>query len=107
MPVRFVLPVAAVALAIGAVSGCSSFAPAQLGAQGSSSAQARPAQATQMSGCDALMRRVEIGMPTAFGLRVHDARKDLREAQELCSSGQPEQGNRILRRILQYMHEEA
>ena len=107
MLVRSVLPMATVALAIGAVSGCSSFAPAELGAQDSSSVQVRPAQAPRMSECDALMRRVELGMPTALGFRLHDAQEDLREAQELCSSGQPEQGSRLLRQILDDMHEEA
>jgi hypothetical protein len=107
MPVQSVLPLAAVALAIGAVSGCSSFAPAQLGAQGSSSAQVSAAQGTEMSECDALIRRVEIGMPTALGFRLQDAQEDLREARELCSSGKPEEGSRLLRQILDDMHEEV
>jgi hypothetical protein len=111
MPLRSVLPVAAVALAIGTISGCSSFGPAELASQSSSSpssssAQVRPAQAAAMSECDSLMQRVENGFPTAKGYRVPHMREDYREAQELCNSGQPEAGIPILRQILGYMNEE-
>jgi len=112
MPVRSVLPVAVVAMAIGAVSGCSSLAPAQLAGQGSSSpssspAEVRPAQATAMSTCDSLMQQVENGFPTAKAYRVPNLTEDYREAQELCNSGQPEAGIPILRQILGYMNEES
>jgi hypothetical protein len=111
MPMRSVLPVATVALAIGAISGCSSFAPAQLGAQSSpspspSSAQVRPAQGTPISQCDTLMQQVEDRFPTANAFRVPKVREDYRQAQELCNSGQPEQGIPILRGILGYMNQE-
>jgi hypothetical protein len=111
MPLRYVLPVAAVALAIGAVSGCSSFAPAQLAAQGSpspssSSTEVRPAQATPMSQCDALLQQVEDGFPTAKAYRIPHMQEDYRQAQELCSSSQPERGIPILREILGYMNQE-
>jgi hypothetical protein len=97
MSVRFAFPVAAVALAF--------IVPGQLAAQDSSSTEVRPAQMPERSECDELVRRVEIGMPTAFGLRVRDAEEDLARAQELCASGQPEEGSQILREILNYMHE--
>jgi hypothetical protein len=97
MSVRFVLPVVAVGLAV--------IVPGQVAAQSSSSPQIRPAQGVEESPCDELVRRVELEMPTAAGLRVSDAQEDLREAQELCNSGQPEQGVGILRDILSYIHE--
>jgi hypothetical protein len=111
MPLRSFLPVAAVALAIGAISGCSSFGPAELVAQGSSSpstspAEVRPAQATAMSTCESLIQQVEGGFPTAKAYRVPHMREDYREAQELCNSGQPEASIPILRQILGYMNEE-
>jgi hypothetical protein len=112
MPLRSVLPVAAVALAIGTISGCSSFGPAELAAQNSSSpssssSQVRPAQAAAMSECDSLMQQVEDGFPTAKAYRIPYMQEDYRQAQELCNSGQPERGIPILRKILGYMNEES
>jgi hypothetical protein len=97
MPVRFVLPVAALWLAV--------IASGPLAAQGSSPAQIRPAQVPEAGPCEALMQQVEDRMPTAVGFRLHDVQDDLSEAQELCNSGQPEEGNAILRGILSYMNE--
>jgi type IV pilus biogenesis protein CpaD/CtpE len=97
MPVRSVLPVAVAALALAAVSGCSS--------HDSSTAQARPAQMPRQSQCDQLLRAVEIEMHTAIGSRVPDAQSDLREARELCNSGHPEQGIPMLRSVLNSLHD--
>jgi hypothetical protein len=100
MSVRSILPVAAIALAVGAVGGCST--------QESSSTQVRPAQMGQLSECDVLARQVEQRMPTAMATRVgglSHAEDDLREAQNLCRSGQPEEGATMLRGILDYMNE--
>jgi hypothetical protein len=97
MSVRFVLPVVALGLAV--------TIPGQLSAQGSSSAEIRPAQGTESGPCDDLIQRVESGMPGAVHIRVPDAQADLREAQELCNSGQPEQGRAILRQILGYIYD--
>lgn len=107
MPVRFVSPVAAVALAFGAVSGCSSTDSNRWAEQSSSSVEMRPAQMAARSECEELERRVEIGMPSAFGLHVRDAQEDLAEARELCNSGRTDEGAEMLRGILDYMHEEA
>jgi hypothetical protein len=97
MSVRFVLPVVAVGLAV--------IVPGQLAAQSSSSPQIRPAQRIEESPCDDLVRRVEIEMPTAAALRVPDAEEDLRQARELCNSGQSQEGSALLRDILGYIHE--
>jgi hypothetical protein len=97
MFVRFVLPVAAVALTLG-VAG-------QSHAQSSSPTQVRPAQAPQATECDELLRAVEIEMPGAVGLRVASAQKDIQEARELCNSGQPEEGIPLLRGVLSSVHE--
>lgn len=97
MSVRFVLPVAAVALTLGIVG--------ESYAQGSSSTQVRPAQMPQASECDELLRAVEIEMPGAVGLRVAAAQRDIREAQELCNSGHPEEGIPLLRGVLDSVHE--
>ena len=97
MFVRFVLPVAAVALTLGMVGGSY--------AQDSSSTQVRPAQMPQQSRCDELLQAVEIEMPSAVGLRVADAQADIREAQELCNSGQEEEGIAILQGVLSSVHE--
>jgi hypothetical protein len=94
---RVLFPVAAMALTLG--MGSDGYA------QSSSPTQVRPAQMPQASGCDELMRAVEIEMPSAVGLRVHDARDDIREAQELCNSGQEEEGMAILRGVLESVHE--
>jgi hypothetical protein len=96
MSIRFVLPMAAVALTLGMVGDGH--------AQGSSPTEIRPAQ-MQSSECDELMRAVEIEMPNAVGLRVAAARKDIEEAQELCNSGQPQEGAQILRGVLSSVHE--
>jgi hypothetical protein len=97
MSVRFFLPVAAVALSLGMVG--------EGYAQSSPSTQVRPAQMPQPSRCDELLRAVEIEMPNAVGLRVAAAREDIREAQELCNSGRPEEGIPILQGVLNSMHE--
>jgi hypothetical protein len=100
MLMRSVLPIAAIALAVGAVSGCST--------QESPSAQVRPAQMSQLSECDLLARQVQQRMPTAMATRVgglSHAQDDLREAQGLCRSGQEEEGATMMRGILDYMNE--
>ena len=97
MPVRFVLPVVALGLAV--------TVPGQLAAQGSSPTEIRPAQGAESGPCDDLVQRVESGMPSAVHIRIADAQEDLREAQELCNSGQSQEGRAILRQILGYMHE--
>jgi hypothetical protein len=94
MNVRLLLPVAAVALALGVVSD---------GHAQSSSSQVRPAQMPR-GACDELLRAVEIEMPSAV-LRVHDARRDFSEAQELCRSGQEQEGISILRGVLGSIYE--
>jgi hypothetical protein len=96
MFVRFVLPVAAVALTLGMVG--------ESHAQSSSPAQVRPAQA-QATECDELLRAVEAEMPGAVGLRVAAAQRDIREAQELCNSGRAEEGIPLLRGVLSSVHE--
>ena len=96
MPVRSVLSVAVAALAL-AAGGCSS--------HDSSTAQVRPAQMPRQSQCDQLLRAVEIEMPTAMGSRIADAQSDVREARELCHSGQPEEGSAMLRGVLNSLHE--
>jgi hypothetical protein len=97
MSVRFVLPVAAVVLALGMMG--------EGYAQGTSSTQIRPAQAPQASRCDELLQAVEIEMPSAVGLRVAAAQKDIREARELCNSGREEEGIPILQGVLNSVHE--
>jgi hypothetical protein len=97
MPARFFLPAVTAALALAAVSGCSS--------QPSSTAQVRPAQMSARSDCDQLLSQVEIEMPSAVGLRVAAARSDIQEARELCNSGQPEEGAAMLRGVLESVHE--
>jgi hypothetical protein len=97
MSVRSVLPAAGVALALAAGSGCST--------QSSSPAQVRPAQMPQETRCDELLRAVEIEMPSAVGLRVAGARDDIREARELCNSGQEQEGAAILEGVLNDVHE--
>jgi hypothetical protein len=106
MPVRLVLPMAAVALALGALGGCASSTPAEIAAQDATSAQVRPAQMGALSQCDLLVQRVETRMPTAKAYRVPFAQKDLVEAQELCNSGLTEEGTAKLRDILGYMDQE-
>ena len=97
MYVRFVLPAAAVALALGIATGSY--------AQGSPSMQMRPAQAPQAGPCDDLLRAVEIDMPGAVGARVAAAERDVQEAQELCNSGRPDEGRALLRGVLSSVHE--
>ena len=98
MPLRFVLPVAAIGVALIA-SGC------QLAPHGSPSTQIRPAQVNETSQCDDLLQQVEARMSTALALNVRSAAADLRQAQELCDSGHPEQGIPILRRVLASMND--
>jgi hypothetical protein len=97
MYVRFILPAAAVVLALGMATGSY--------AQGSSSTQMRPAQAPQAGPCDDLLRAVEIDMPGAVGARVAAAERDIRDAQELCNSGRPEEGRTLLRGVLSSVHD--
>jgi hypothetical protein len=92
MHVRLVLPVAAIGLALIA-SGCQS-AP-----HGSSSTQVRPAQVNETSPCDDLLQQVEARMSTALAFKARSAAAGLAQAQELCNSGQPEQGSAILMRV--------
>jgi hypothetical protein len=98
MPVRFVLPAAAIGLALIA-SGCQSVP------HGSSSTQIRPAQVNETSQCDDLLQQVEARMSTALAFRVRSAAAGLQQAQELCNSGQPEQGMAILHRVRSYMND--
>ena len=98
MRVRFVLPVAAIGLALIAPGG-------QLAAQGSPPTQIRPAQVNDTGQCDDLLQRVEARMSTALALNVRSAAADLRHAQELCDSGHPEQGIPILTGVLGYMND--
>jgi hypothetical protein len=98
MRVRLVLPVAAIGLAL--------IAPGrQVAAQGSPSTQIRPAQVTETGQCDDLLQRVEARMSTALALHVRSAAAGLRQAQELCNSGQPEQGIPILMGVLGSMND--
>ena len=92
MPVRSVLPVAALVWALIA-SGCQS-AP-----HGSPSTQTRPAQVNETSPCDDLLQQVEARMSTALAFKARSAAAGLAQAQELCNSGQPEQGSAILMRV--------
>ena len=98
MHVRFVLSVAAIALALVA-SGC------QLAPHGSPSSQIRPAQVNATSQCDQLQQQVEARMSTAVAVKVPSATAGLGQAQELCNSGQPEQGIAILQRVLGSMND--
>ena len=97
MLLRTVLPAAAIAVAVGALGGCST--------QESSSAQVRPAQMSELSECDLLARQVEQRMPTAAAGRIPGAQDDLREARTLCNSGQSEEGATMLRGVLEDMNE--
>ena len=97
MSVRSLLPVAVAALAFATTGGCSS--------HDASTAQVRPAQMPRQSQCDQLLRAVEIEMPTAVGSRLSDAQSEVREARELCHSGQPEEGMSMLRGILNSLHD--
>jgi hypothetical protein len=97
MNLRLLLPMAAVAMTLGMVSDGY--------AQSSSPTQVRPAQMPRANACDELMQAVEIEMPSAVGLRVHAAQRDIQEAQELCNSGQEEEGMSILRGVLDSVHE--
>jgi hypothetical protein len=95
MNVRLLLPVGALALALGAASDGH--------AQSSSATKVRPAQMPR-GACDELLRAVEIEMPSAV-LGVHDARRDISEAQELCNSGQEQEGMALLRGVLGSIYE--
>jgi hypothetical protein len=95
MYLRLLLPVAAVALAVGAVSDGH--------AQSSSSTQVRPAQMPR-GACDELLRAVEIEMPSAV-LGVQNAQRDISEARELCNSGQEQEGMSLLRGVLGSIYE--
>jgi hypothetical protein len=95
MSLRIVVPMVVLTLAM-AAGGC---------AQNSSSTQIRSAQMPAGSGCDELLRQVEIEMPMTVAAQVPSARSDVQEAQELCHSGQSEEGISILRGVLASMHE--
>src|SRR5262245_58465282 len=95
MSVRFVLPVAAVGLAL--------IASGQLAAQGTPT-QVRPAQAAQTSQCDTLLQQVQSRMNTALAVNTPGAAADIRHAQDLCNSGQPDQGIAILHRLRSTMN---
>jgi hypothetical protein len=99
MSFRTALPAAAVGLAL--MAGCQS---ADQGDQGSSPTAIRPASVTAAGPCDALVQEVQDRTPTALGMRMRDVRDDLRQAQELCDSGRPNQGRAILHNILDYMN---
>jgi hypothetical protein len=96
MSVRFMLPVAAVGLAL--------IAPGQLAAQGSPSTTIRPAQGTDATRCDDLLQQADARMSTALAVNVHGATADVQQARDLCNSGHPEQGIPILRRVLSSMY---
>jgi hypothetical protein len=98
MRMRLVLPVAVTGLAL-ITQGC------QLAAHGSPSTQIRPAQVNETSQCDDLLQQVDARMSTALAFRVRSAAAGLRQAQELCNSGQPEQGMAILQRVRSYMND--
>jgi hypothetical protein len=98
IPVRFVLSVAAIGLVLVAPGG-------QLAAQSSPSTQIRPAQVNEASQCDYLSQQVEARMSTALAFNVRSAAAGLRQAQELCNSGQPAQGIPILMRVLGSMND--
>ena len=44
-------------------------------------------------------------MPSAVGLRVANAEKNVQEARELCNSGQANEGRAMLRGVLSDVHE--
>jgi hypothetical protein len=90
--VRFVLSVAAIGLALIA-AGC------QLATQRYPATQIHPAQVNETSQCDNLLQQVEARMSTALAFKAKSAAADLAQAQELCNSGQPEQGTAILMRV--------
>ena len=97
MLMRSILPLAAVALAFGTASGCST--------ESSAPPQVRPAQMPQASRCDDLLRAAEVEMPNAVGLRVASARANIAEARELCHSGQDQEATAILEGVLSDIHE--
>ena len=106
MSVRFALPVIAVALAFGAVGGCSSNGSDQMAAQEPSSTKVRPAQMTEMSQCDQRVQEVQARLPTAKADKMPSAEADVRKAQGLCNSGQSDQAISILDNVLGYMDHE-
>jgi hypothetical protein len=71
----------------------------------SPSSQVPAAQVNETTRCDDLSRQVEARMSTALAFKVRSAAASLREAQELCNSGQPEQAIPILTRILGSMND--
>ena len=95
MSVRFMLPMAVTGLAL--------IASGQLAAQGTPT-QVRPAQGTDASQCDALLQQVQSRMNTALAVNTPGAAADIREAQDLCNSGHPEQGMAILHRVRSTMN---
>ncbi len=99
MRLRNGLPMVGAALAFAIASGCSSNAPDRVAAP----TEIRPAQMARLSECEELARRVEHRMPTAKAYRVPGAQNDLAEAQELCRSGQTEEGIGMLHGVLRSM----
>jgi hypothetical protein len=95
MSLRFAFPMAAVGLAL--------IASGPLAAQGTPT-QIRPAQGNEASQCDPLLEQVQSRMNTALAVNVRGAAADIREAQDLCNSGHPEQGMAILHRVRSSMN---
>ena len=95
MSVRFMLPMAVAGLAL--------IASGQLAAQGTPT-QIRPAQGAEASQCDALLQQVQSRMDTALAVNTPSAAASIREAQDLCNSGHPEQGMAILHRVRSTMN---
>ena len=94
MSVRFMLPMAVAGLAL--------IASGQLAAQGTPT-QVRPAQA-QPTQCDPLLQQVQSRMNTALAVNTAGAAASIREAQDLCNSGHPDQGMAILHRLRSTMN---
>jgi hypothetical protein len=98
MSLRTVLPVAAVGVAL--IASCQLADQAD---QGSSPSVIRPAS-TEAGPCDPDVQEVQDRIPTALAMRMRDVRDDLRQAQELCASGRPQEGRAMLHNILDYMN---
>ena len=95
MSVRFMLPIAAAGLAL--------IASGQLAAQGTPT-QIRPAQGAGAGQCDPLLQQVQSRMDTALAVNTPGAAASIREAQDLCNSGHPDQGMAILHHLRSTMN---
>jgi hypothetical protein len=95
MSVRFMLPMAAAGLAL--------IAAGQLAAQGTPT-QVRPAQGAQTSQCDPLLQQMQSRMNTALAVNTPGAAGSIRQAQDLCNSGHPDQGMAILHQLRSTMN---